>query len=41
MAAEDSDKLKLKMYTSTRKNIFTFSKSARFSISGVISAVKV
>ena len=44
MAAENSNKLKLaklKMYTSTRKNIFTLVTLQSFSISGAISAEKM
>ena len=38
MAAGNSNKLKLKTYTSTRKNTFTLVTLRSFSISGVISA---
>ena len=41
MAAENSKKSKLKMYTNTRKNTFTLVKLQSFSISGVISAEKM
>ena len=41
MAAENSNKSKLKTYTSTRKNTFTLVQLQSFSISGVISAEKV
>ena len=40
MAAENSNKSKLKMYTSTIKNTFTLVKMQSFSISGVISVRK-
>ena len=40
MAAENSNKLKLKMYTSTRKSTFTLVTLQSFSISGVILAEK-
>ena len=41
MAAENSDKLKSKTYTSTRKSTFTLVTQRGFSISGVISAEKM
>ena len=41
MAAENSNKLKLKTYTSTRKNTFTLVTLQSFSLSGVISAEKM
>ena len=41
MAAENSNKSKLKTYTSTRKNTFTLVTLQSFSISGVISAEKM
>ena len=41
MAAEYSNKLKSKMYTSTRKSTFTLVTLQSFSISGVISAEKM
>ena len=41
MTAENSNKLKLKTYTSTRKNIFTLVTLQSFSISGVTSAEKM
>ena len=41
MAAENSSKLKLKTYTSTRKTTFTLVKLQSFSFSGVISAKKI
>ena len=41
MAAENSNKLKLKTYTSTRKSIFTSVTLQSFSISGVILAEKM
>ena len=41
MAAENSNKLKLKTYTSTRKSTFTLVNLQSFSISGVISAEKM
>ena len=41
MAAENSNKLKLKTYTSTRKSTFTLVTKQSFSISGVISAEKM
>ena len=41
MAAENSNKLKLKTYTSTRKNTLTLVTLQIFSISGVISAKKM
>ena len=41
MAAENSNKLKLKTYTSTRKSTFTLVTLQSFSISGVISAEKM
>ena len=44
MAAENSNKLilvKLKTYTSTRKNIFTLVTLQSFNISGVMSAEKM
>ena len=40
MAAENSKKLKLKTYTSTRKRTFTLVTLQSLSISGVISAEK-
>ena len=40
MATENSNKLKLKMYTSTRKSTFTLVTLQSFTISGVISAEK-
>ena len=40
MAAENSNKSKLKTYTSTRKTTFTLVTLQSFSISGVISAEK-
>ena len=40
MAAENSNKLKLKMYTSIRKSTFTLVTLQSFSISGLISAEK-
>ena len=41
MAAENSNKSKLKTYTSTRENTFTLVTLPSFSISGVISAEKM
>ena len=41
MKAENSNQLKLKTYTSTRKSTFTLVTLQRFSISGVISAEKM
>ena len=41
MAAESSIKLKLKTYSSTRKDTFTLVTLQSFSISGVISAEKI
>ena len=41
MAAENSNKSKLKTYASTRKNTFTLVTLQSFSISGVISAEKM
>ena len=41
MAAENSNKLKLKTYTSTRKSTFTLVTLQSFSIPGVISAEKM
>ena len=41
IAAENSNKLKLKTYTSTRKSTFTLVTLQSFSISGVISAEKM
>ena len=41
MASENSNKSKLKTYTSTRKNTFTLVTLQSFSISGVISAEKM
>ena len=41
MAAENSNKIKLKTYTSTRKSTFTLVTLQSFSISGVISAEKI
>ena len=41
MAAENSNKLKLKTYTSTRKSTFTLVTLQNFSISGVISDEKM
>ena len=41
MAAENSHKLKLKTYTSARKNTFTLVTLQSFNISGVISAEKM
>ena len=41
MAAENSNKLKLKTYTSTRKSAFTLVTLQSFSISGEISAEKM
>ena len=41
MAAENSNKLKLKAYTSTRKGTFTLVTLQSFRISGVISAEKM
>ena len=41
MAAENSNKLKLKTYTSTRKSTFTSVSLQSFSMSGVISAEKM
>ena len=41
MAAENSNKLELKTYTSTRKSTFTLVTLQSFSISGVISAEKI
>ena len=41
MAAENSNKSKLKTYTSTRKNTFTLVKLQCFSFSGVTSAEKM
>ena len=41
MAAENSNKLKLKMYASTRKSTFTLVTLQSVSISGVISAEKM
>ena len=41
MAAENSNKLKLKTYTSTRKSTVTLVTLQNFSISGVISAEKM
>ena len=40
MAAENSNKLKSKTYTSTRKSTFTLLTLERVSVSGVISAEK-
>ena len=40
MAVENSNKLKLKTYTITRKSTFTLVTLQSFSISGVISADK-
>ena len=40
MAARNSNKLKLKAYTSTRKSTFTLVTLQSFSISGVISVEK-
>ena len=41
MAAENSNKLKLKTYTSARKSTFTLVTLQSFSILGVISAEKM
>ena len=41
MAAENSNKLKLQAYTSTRKNTLTLVTLHSFSISGVVSAEKM
>ena len=41
MAAENSNKSKLKSYTSTRKNTFALATLPSFSISGVVSAEKM
>ena len=41
MVAENLNKLKLKTYTSIRKNTFTLVTLQSFSISGVISAEKM
>ena len=41
MAAENSNKSKLKTYTSNGKNTFTLVKLQSFIISGVISAEKM
>ena len=41
MAAENSNKAKLKTYNSTRKNIFNLVNLQSFSFSGVISAEKL
>ena len=41
MAAENSNKLKLKTYTSTIQNTFTLIALESFSISGVLSAEKI
>ena len=41
MAAQNSNKLKLKTFTSTRKSTFTLVTLQSFSISGVISAEKM
>ena len=41
MAAENSNNLKLKTYTSTTKNTFTLETLQSFSISGVLSAEKM
>ena len=41
MVAENSDKSKLKTYTSTKNNTFTLVTLQRFSISGAISAEKM
>ena len=41
IAAEYSNKLKLKTYTSTRKGTFTLVTLQSFSISGVLSAEKM
>ena len=41
MAAENSNRSKLKTYTRTRKNTFTLVNLQNFSISGVISAEKM
>ena len=41
MAAENSNKLKLKTYTSTRKSTFTLVTLQSFTLSGVISAEKM
>ena len=41
MVAENSNKSKLKTYTSTRKNTFTLVTLQSFSLSGVISAEKM
>ena len=41
MAAENSNKSKLKTYTSTRKSTFSLVTLQSFSISGVISADKM
>ena len=41
MAAENSNKSKLKTYTSTRKNTLTLVTMQSFSISGVILAEKM
>ena len=40
MAAENSNKLKLKTYASTRKSTFTLVNLQSFTISGVISVRK-
>ena len=41
MAAENSNKLKLKTYSSTRKNTFALVILQSFSMSGVVSAEKM
>ena len=41
MAAENSNKSQLKVYTSTRKNTFTLETLQSFSIWSVISAEKM
>ena len=41
MAAENWNEVKLKRYTSTRKNTFTLVTLESFSISGVMSAEKM
>ena len=41
MAAENSNKLKLKTYTGTRKSTFTLETLQSFSISGLVSAEKM
>ena len=41
MVAENSNKSKLKTYTSTKKNTFTLATLQSFSISGVLSAEKM